>query len=32
MAMRKALDAASVVMGLGIILLLAIVVVAWAVS
>ena len=30
--MRKALDAASVVMGLGVIILLAIVVIAWVVS
>lgn len=32
MTMRKALDAAAVVMGVGVILLLAIVLVAWAVS
>jgi len=30
--MRKALDAASVVMGLGVIILLTIVVIAWVVS
>jgi flagellar biogenesis protein FliO len=32
MAMRKALDAASVVMGLGVIILLVVVVIAWLVS